>query len=136
MHKHGSGNGLEQERKQHTFSCHPSISHNFCKYEMLPIHCCIIISLMCGLNCGLQKLYMHKHGSGNCLEQERKQLTFSCHPSISHARAPSCVHLPCRFILQLLLQKFHFMNKSSSSSWLQTNLLTAVCFKANLYIAA
>ena len=58
--------------------------HNFCKYEMLPIHCCIIIPLMCGLSCGLQKLYMHKHGSGNRLEQERKQHTFSCHPSISH----------------------------------------------------
>ena len=53
--------------------------HNFCKYEMLPIPCCIIIPLMCGLSCGLQRLYMHKHGSGNRLEQERKQHT-SCHP--------------------------------------------------------
>ena len=53
--------------------------HNFCKYEMLPIPCCIIIPLMCGLSCGLQKLYMDNHGSGNRLEQERKQHT-SCHP--------------------------------------------------------
>ena len=68
--------------------------HNFCKYEMLPIPCCIIIPLMCGLTCGLQKLYMHKHGSGNRLEQERKQHTFSCHTSISRART-ICARTAC-----------------------------------------
>ena len=151
------------ETEQCKFSCTSDFTvvsiyrypHNFCKYEMLLIHCCIIIPLICGLSCGLQKLYMHKHGSGNRLEQERKQHTFSCHPSISHARAPSAhaqpaprrlcargnvkrlhtrVHLPCRFILQLLLQKFHF--SSLGIRWLRTILLTAVCFKASLYIAA
>ena len=81
--------------EQYKFSCMSDFTvvsiyrylHNFCKYEMLPIHCCIIIPLMCGLSCGLQKLYMHKHGSGNRLEQERKQ-HFLAIP-VYHARAPS-----------------------------------------------
>ena len=126
--------------------------HNFCKYEMLPIPCCIIIPLMCGLSCGLQKLYMHKHGSGNRLEQERKQHT-SCHPiTRAHHRrtrsraAPTFVragmsnanirvHLPCRFILQLHVLLQHFivwivltmaeggMNESFESGMFQSILI-------------
>ena len=92
--------------------------HNFCKYEMLPIPCCIIIPLMWGLSCGLQKLYMDKHGSGNRLEQERKQ-----HTSISyHARALPAHAQPRRLSCARECQTptshatFHCLN-SSYNGW-------------------
>ena len=121
--------------------------HNFCKYEMLPIHCCIIIPLMCGLSCGLQKLYMHKHGSRNRLEQERKQHF----PAIPVYRARTiCAHTACAAPTLCARERQTPTYASTCrvglscsyccknfilwiSSWLRTIPLRAVCFKANLY---